>query len=257
MTSTSELFHRRRYRFTHRHNTSGDVSVFDSSLPAPAVAVAVANSSHQNRTSNRRYSSLNTRREPDGCDPASRRLHRCRRDHAEHEVVEAESSSGSIINSDDFRSIHRVRDSGSDRLPGSVLLARERLVERLRGVSVSGNRPNVSSNANNNLLEIRNERVEETRSESWETLTRRNHPHGLSQDALNRLQLEVFFINENDDEMLRECTICLECFEDGDKVIRLNCKHTFHSGCLFPWVRVCGACPNCRKHIVVNGVDVK
>ena len=46
------------------------------------------------------------------------------------------------INSDEFRSIHRRRAAyiGSNGLPGSVLLARERLVERLRGVSVSGNR---------------------------------------------------------------------------------------------------------------------
>lgn len=46
------------------------------------------------------------------------------------------------INSDEFRSIHRRRAAyiASNRLPGSVLLARERLVERLRGVSVSGNR---------------------------------------------------------------------------------------------------------------------
>ena len=50
------------------------------------------------------------------------------------------SPSSSIINSDDFRSIQRRRATANDRLPGAVLLARERLVERLRGVSVSGNR---------------------------------------------------------------------------------------------------------------------
>lgn len=63
----------------------------------------------------------------------------------EHESVHPEqvhnqSPTGSIINSEDFRSIHRHRATGNDRLPGSVLLARERLLERLRGVSVSQNR---------------------------------------------------------------------------------------------------------------------
>lgn len=35
---------------------------------------------------------------------------------------------------------HRQRFTGSDRLPGAVLLARERLLARLRGVPLSGNR---------------------------------------------------------------------------------------------------------------------
>ncbi|KVI10836.1 hypothetical protein Ccrd_010771 [Cynara cardunculus var. scolymus] len=149
MTSASELFHSRRYRFGLRHNAV-DVSGFDSSLPD-----ADSSSSHQHRTVNRRHNhhySQNNRREHrhdlDVCDPPSRRIHRRRLDHSEHEPVvqpeqgRSQSPSGSIINSDDFRSIQRRRETGNDRLPGSVLLARERLVERLRGVSVSGNRYN-------------------------------------------------------------------------------------------------------------------
>lgn len=63
----------------------------------------------------------------------------------EHEHVHLEQSrsqppSGSIINSEDFRSIRRWGATENDRLPGVVLLARERLLERLRGVHVSENR---------------------------------------------------------------------------------------------------------------------
>ena len=54
--------------------------------------------------------------------------------------VVSQPSSGSIINSEDFRSIRRWGATGNDRLPGVVLLARERLLERLRGAHVLENR---------------------------------------------------------------------------------------------------------------------
>ncbi|KAI3769979.1 hypothetical protein L6452_01097 [Arctium lappa] len=255
MTSASELFHNRRYRFGLRHNAV-DISGFDSSLPD---ANSSSSSSHQHCTINRRhnyhYSIQNNRREHrhdlDVCDPASRRIHRRRLDQSEHEAVvqpeqgRSQSPSGSIINSDDFRSIQRRRATGNDRLPGAVLLARERLVERLRGVSVSGNRQSSGGSSSSHQ-----DRFTGSENNLLEEMRRRKHP---GENGLKWLELEVFgFRNDDERPNSRECTICLEGFEDGDRVIRLNCAHTFHSGCLFPWVRVCGACPNCRKPIDVK-----
>lgn len=240
MTSASELFHSRRYRSSLCH-TAGDVSPADAS----------SSSSHQHRTTIRRhshhYSCQNNRREHrhdlDGCDPVSRRLHP-RLDHPEYESVHldqggSQSPLGSITNSDDFRNIQRRGATGSDRLPGSVLLARERLMERLRGAPVSGNRQISGSGlSSTNGNEIK-------------------HPPGLAQETINSLQFEVFKnINggktDETSNTSSECTICLESFHDGDKLIRLCCTHRFHRCCLFPWVRVCGVCPNCRKIIVLN-----
>ncbi|KAJ9561126.1 hypothetical protein OSB04_006286 [Centaurea solstitialis] len=258
MTSASELFHSRRYRFGLRHNAI-DVSGFDSSLPETNSSF-----SHQHRTSNRRhshhYAGQNNRREHrhdfDVCDPAPRRIHRRRLDHSEHEaVVQHEqghslSPSSSIINSDDFRSIQRRRATANDRLPGAVLLARERLVERLRGVSVSGNRQSSGGSSSSHQ-----DRFTESETNLLEEVRRRKHP---GEDGLKWLEMEVFGF-KNDDERSnsrsRECTICLEGFEDGDRVIELNCAHIFHWSCLFPWVRVCGACPNCRKPIAFGFPD--
>lgn len=121
-------------------------------------------------------------------------------------------------------------------------------MERLRGVSVSGNRQSSggssSGHQDSRFIGSENNLLEEMRSE--ERRRKHEHEHG----GEDELELEVFgFRNDDERSNSRECTICLEGFEEGDRVIRLNCAHTFHSGCLFPWVRVCGACPNCRKPI--------
>ncbi|KAI3809887.1 hypothetical protein L1987_19490 [Smallanthus sonchifolius] len=271
MTSASELFHSRRYRSGLRHNAVS-ITGFDSS-PADVTS---SSSSYQHRSTIRRhsqhYSSQNNLR--DSCLPASRRIHRRRLDPLEHQSVNPEEGgshppSGSIVSSDGLRSIHRHSRpvvSGNDRLPGSVLLARERLVERLRGVSVSGNRQTSGSSSTThqndfstpNVLEIRNSSMAEMVSESWQETRKKNYPLGLNEDELKCLQLDAFTFSSEScrkkDETASasmECTICLEGFEDGDKMVCLLCTHRFHS-CLFPWVRVCGACPNCRKPILVN-----
>ncbi|CAA0406774.1 unnamed protein product [Arabidopsis thaliana] len=43
------------------------------------------------------------------------------------------------------------------------------------------------------------------------------------------------------------CPICLEEFEDGHEIIRINmCRHVFHRFCIDPWLNQNLTCPNCR-----------
>lgn len=50
-------------------------------------------------------------------------------------------STGNVIHPEpQVNARDRLRLSGNDRLPGAVLLARERLMQRLRGVTLSGSR---------------------------------------------------------------------------------------------------------------------
>lgn len=247
MTSSSKLFHSRRISF-------GTSTVDDS--PADG-----------GRTDRRHH---HRRHDLGGC--ITRRPHRHHL--SEPEVVQVEQGvvsqplSGSIINSEDFRSIRRWGANGNDRLPGVVLLARERLLERLRGVHVSENRQSSSSASSihpddlsyNSFIESNNNMLDEPVSESWQSVMPMSSmtkmlPPGLSQHALNHLSIKVFDnVDENDEtsSASRECSICLEGFENGNELINLPCMHRFHSCCLLPWVEVCGACPNCRKDIVVT-----
>jgi E3 ubiquitin-protein ligase RNF115/126 len=49
-----------------------------------------------------------------------------------------------------------------------------------------------------------------------------------------------------------DCAVCKEQFkvetEDPDEqvVVTLPCKHTFHEGCIVPWLKSSGTCPVCR-----------
>ncbi|XP_047329413.1 RING-H2 finger protein ATL66-like [Impatiens glandulifera] len=48
-----------------------------------------------------------------------------------------------------------------------------------------------------------------------------------------------------------ECSICLGCFQEGEKVKVLPlCKHGFHSECVDTWLKNRPSCPLCRGSVV-------
>lgn len=144
MTSASELFNNRRSRIGR--NELG----FGSSSPNQPLAYHFHNrhhNRHRHRTSRHHDepSREEIREEMEDCDLYFRRSawHPTYRDHGPVQVdhlpshVSTGSSSGNVNSS--IRA-NRMQFTRSDQLPGDVLLARERLFERLRGVSLSSNR---------------------------------------------------------------------------------------------------------------------
>lgn len=257
MTSASKLFHSRRIRFGNHNNAIDDRESDSSPTEGNSSGHITTNRRHHHLTSH------NGRLNLDDCNSPPRRIHRRRLSElVQLEPSVSQSPSGSIINSEDFRNIRRWGTTENDRLPGVVLLARERLLERLRGVHISENRENsrsssslhqdeLSYNGYSSFAELNSNLVEEPVTGSWKALM----APGLSQDALNCLSIKVYNnLEEHNGSLIasRECSICLEGFEDGNELINLPCMHRFHSCCLFPWVEVCGACPNCRKVVAMN-----
>jgi hypothetical protein len=57
-------------------------------------------------------------------------------------------------------------------------------------------------------------------------------------------------IDENEDEdAIAQCVICIASFDAGESITRLPCSHTFHAHCIFPWLRRSRHCPLCKADI--------
>jgi len=57
-------------------------------------------------------------------------------------------------------------------------------------------------------------------------------------------------IGSNDNLLFDECSICLEKYIKKDKIISLDCNHTFHKSCILLWLNENNSCPHCRENII-------
>jgi len=67
-----------------------------------------------------------------------------------------------------------------------------------------------------------------------------------SQKSIRQLPTIVVSSEDLVDENNRECCICFEEHNIGDKVIRLPCAHIYHSKCITEWLSRHCTCPVCR-----------
>ena len=49
----------------------------------------------------------------------------------------------------------------------------------------------------------------------------------------------------------KNCSICLDDFSEGDKIIYLPCFHYYHSKCIEKWTKSSNKCPLCNIEIKV------
>ena len=79
---------------------------------------------------------------------------------------------------------------------------------------------------------------------------------GVAEEELKKLKRRV--VSEGDKETV--CSVCREEYKQGDVVMVLPCKHTFHDampgeekgndeGCILPWLKGHDSCPMCRASI--------
>lgn len=68
--------------------------------------------------------------------------------------------------------------------------------------------------------------------------------------------LELDQLDQTDDALARNeedepvCAVCLEGFEEGQRVRRLECNHMYHAPCLDPWLQQSSnCCPICKREV--------
>jgi len=67
---------------------------------------------------------------------------------------------------------------------------------------------------------------------------------GLPEEYLTKIKV-MKMGNSN-----RTCSVCYNCFERGEKIRYLPCKHIFHDDCVLPWLEKNVTCPNCRMNLL-------
>ena len=85
--------------------------------------------------------------------------------------------------------------------------------------------------------------------------TRYDTDLSIRNNTLNEILIETinqseenYNINLHND---KECSICLENFNDNEKIIKLNCNHMFHTGCIKLWIENNNTCPLCRTKEII------
>ena len=77
--------------------------------------------------------------------------------------------------------------------------------------------------------------------------------HRLPKSALKKLPIHKF----KEGDPFETCCICLDDFEEGDKLRILPCDHAYHSKCIDSWlVKHKRICPQCRKRVFDRGTGL-
>ncbi|XP_042506870.1 probable E3 ubiquitin-protein ligase RHY1A [Macadamia integrifolia] len=275
MPGASELFYGRRSRIGRSTPESGGIGFSDASDRNPHHHPHHNNNSHNHRHHHSRHRSSHDVR------PLCYRTFQSERESVRIENGASQSGASNDTSAEISSSrASRLRFTRNDRLPGAVLLARERLVERLRGVSLSVNRQGGRASSGISWDEFAvSDDFRLIDAGDWDTEAPRDwfpfsgsdsqvglsslpglshkKPPGLSREEVKCLHREVFGQMSISDERMvpstaKECSICLEKFQERDLLVCLPCEHRFHSACLEPWVLTRGDCPYCRTGVIVG-----
>lgn len=78
---------------------------------------------------------------------------------------------------------------------------------------------------------------------------RRNTTERRLRARIDKLPIKKFIRGDK----YETCTICLDDFNEGDKVRILPCEHAFHLKCIDPWLKTRRReCPICKKRVLKN-----
>ncbi|KAG8048194.1 hypothetical protein GUJ93_ZPchr0008g12660 [Zizania palustris] len=72
---------------------------------------------------------------------------------------------------------------------------------------------------------------------------------GLSADTLASLPSITYRAQDKQDGNMERCVICHVEFEEGELLVSLPCKHSYHSDCINQWLQLSKVCPLCSAEV--------
>uniref|UniRef100_A0A0E0ENQ0 RING-type domain-containing protein n=1 Tax=Oryza meridionalis TaxID=40149 RepID=A0A0E0ENQ0_9ORYZ len=72
---------------------------------------------------------------------------------------------------------------------------------------------------------------------------------GLSADTLASLPSITYRAQDKQDGNMEQCVICRVEFEEGESLVALPCKHSYHSECINQWLQLNKVCPMCSAEV--------
>ena len=73
---------------------------------------------------------------------------------------------------------------------------------------------------------------------------------GMSEQEIESIPLKTFTKQQGINQKLAEkCAVCLNEFEDKEKVRDLQCKHMYHPNCIDTWLKRSSKCPVCKTDV--------
>ncbi|XP_071697928.1 E3 ubiquitin ligase BIG BROTHER-related-like [Rutidosis leptorrhynchoides] len=76
---------------------------------------------------------------------------------------------------------------------------------------------------------------------------------GLSADSIASLRSVTYKTQNIQNGSSETCVICRLDYEDGDNLILLSCKHSYHSDCITNWLQINKVCPVCSTEVSTSG----
>ncbi|KAF7095620.1 hypothetical protein CFC21_097740 [Triticum aestivum] len=76
---------------------------------------------------------------------------------------------------------------------------------------------------------------------------------GVSADTLASLPSVTYQAEDNQDSNMEQCVICRVEFEEGESLVALPCKHSYHSDCIKQWLQLNKVCPMCSAEVSTPG----
>uniref|UniRef100_A0A453RQN0 RING-type domain-containing protein n=1 Tax=Aegilops tauschii subsp. strangulata TaxID=200361 RepID=A0A453RQN0_AEGTS len=76
---------------------------------------------------------------------------------------------------------------------------------------------------------------------------------GVSANTLASLPLVTYQAEDNQDSNMEQCVICRVEFEEGESLVALPCKHSYHSDCINQWLQLNKVCPMCSAEVSTPG----